>query len=147
MYANIIAQLVKLTPIWESEKDDCTYLDYYTAFNCVTIIHNCDFSERAHVLDITRHVCRGDIFFSNSGATPQNNATKKRNCYCCHTVFTWLTDLSGNCIESYVGNYPLFQIYRGSTLLPLRHSMGRKHLKVLAAQLPTSPNLTFHFYV
>ena len=31
-------------------------------------------------------------------------------------------------------------------MLPLTDSMGGKHLKVLAAQLPTSPNLTFHMF-
>ena len=106
--------------------------------------------------DITRQLCRGDIFFSQTGATillkwsktlqdrrevrtivvPNLGASPLCPCTLLRPMFMAVP--ADN-------NAPLFSIIRKGKIVTLTDSMARKHLKMLAAFLQF-PHLTFHMF-
>ena len=106
--------------------------------------------------DITRQLCRGDIFFSDTGATVLLKWSKtlqdRREVrtivvldlgdspLCpCTLLKTMLKVVPGN------NNAPLFSIYQKGKIVTLTDSVARKHLKALASSLKF-PHLTFHMF-
>ena len=73
--------------------------------------------------DPTRQLARGDILFSNQGAT---------------LLVKWSQTQSGT------SNDPVFRISRSHGLVPLTDSVTRKYLTTLSAMLHLAPKLTFH---
>ena len=107
--------------------------------------------------DITRHMARGDILFTQAGVTviiKWSKTIQDRKT----TRTTVIPDLgrSDFCpiqalkhmLTAYPGtdNDPLFQIYSQGSLIVLTDSMARKHLKKISNILDIQPALTFHAF-
>ena len=107
--------------------------------------------------DITRHMARGNIIFTQVGATviikwsktiPDRKTTRTLaipNLGC--SDFCPIQALR-NMLTSYPGtdNDPLFRIYNRGSLVVLTDSMARKHLKKISNLLEIQPSLTFHAF-
>ena len=107
--------------------------------------------------DISRQLCRGDIFFSQKTATILIKWSKTiQNRQEIKTIVIPLLDGSPICpvqalrrmLELYPvhENAPLFQVPSDSTLIPLTDSKARKHLKKVSLLLQITPTLTFHMF-
>ena len=106
--------------------------------------------------DVTRQLCRGDIFFSNTGATILLKWSKtlqirrevrtivipdlgdSPSCPCT-LLKAMLRAIPGD------SNAPLFSIIQKRKIVTLTDSVARKHLKTLASRLQF-PHLTFHMF-
>ena len=110
----------------------------------------------AVAFDITRQLCRGDVFFSNLGATVLLKWSKTlQNRSEVRTIVIPDLGLSPLCpctllkhmlyIIPGTSNDPLFSAFYKGKLVPLTDSMARKHLKLVATRL-NFPHLTFHMF-
>ena len=107
--------------------------------------------------DVSRHLCRGDILFSQTSATVLIKWSKTiQNRQEIKTIVVPSLQNSSICpvqavqkmLASYPGhdNAPMFQIPGDSILIPLTDSKARKHLKNLSLLLQITPTLTFHMF-
>ena len=107
--------------------------------------------------DVSRHLCRGDIFFSQTSATILIKWSKTiQNRQEIKTIVVPSLQNSPICpvqavqkmLALYPGhdNAPMFQIPGDSILIPLTDSKARKHLKNLSLLLQITPTLTFHMF-
>ena len=105
--------------------------------------------------DPTRQLARGDMLFSNQGATLLIKWSKTLQTRSdIRTIpLPWLRD-SPLCpvtslytllqTQSGTTNDPVFRISRSHGLVPLTNSVARKYLTSLSAMLHLAPKLTFH---
>ena len=109
------------------------------------------------MFDISRQLCRGDIFFSQNTATILIKWSKTiQNRQEIKTIVIPLLHGTPICPVQAVrhmlaaypdhDNAPLFQIPSGSSLIPLTDSKARKHLKNISLLLQITPTLTFHMF-
>ena len=107
--------------------------------------------------DFTRHISRGDLIFSQTGATIIIKWSKTiQNRKDIRTISILALGRSPLCpiaaitnlLHTYPGsdNGPLFRIYNKQCLLVLIDSMARKHLKKNSQILNLHPHLTFHTF-
>ena len=107
--------------------------------------------------DYTRHISRGDIIFSQIGATiiiKWSKTIQNRKDVC--TISIPALGTSPLCpiaaitrlLHTYPGsdNDPLFRIYSKQHLAVLTDSLARKHLKKISQILHLDPHLTFHTF-
>ena len=110
----------------------------------------------AVTFDITRQLCRGDVLFSDSGATVLLKWSKTlQNRSEVRTIVIPYLGLSPLCPCTLIkhmlhvipgtSNDPLFSTFYKGKLVALTDSIATKHLKLVASRL-NFPHLTFHMF-
>ena len=149
--------LQKIVTISKTLDHSLTFVALYT-FSFFSFLHLSNLlPHTTKQFDITRHMARGDIIFTQAGATViikwsktiQDRKTTRTIAIpdlgrsdCC--PIQALKDM----LIAYPGtnNDPFFQIYNRGSLVVLTDSMARKHLKKISNILDIQPPLTFHVF-